>query len=170
MILYMDVRYEGTSGELDLTAVDAVNTAPAPEHGRLSTLLAWHEQDPPDAFEINRNNVVYSYQGNRNPFIDHPEFVEYIWDPTAHVDRNTQFDAGFYPNPVVSSLNVSVCQIYGEVSLQVVNALGETIISAHLDGKETSEVDCSRLPPGIYFLRLLDEQSRRSYVSTFTKK
>ena len=67
MILYMDVRYEGTSGELDLTVVDAVNTSPAPEHGRLSTLLEWHEQDPPDAFEMNRNEVVYAYQGNRNP-------------------------------------------------------------------------------------------------------
>ena len=41
----------------------------------LSDLLAWNEQDPPDDFERNRNEVVYAYQGNRNPYIDHPEYV-----------------------------------------------------------------------------------------------
>src|SRR3546814_14675548 len=40
--------------------------------GLLSTLLAWHQADPPDAAERDRNEVVYSFQGNRNPFIDHP--------------------------------------------------------------------------------------------------
>jgi len=68
MIFYMEVRYEGGSVELDLEVVDWVNTSPDPEHGKFSTLYEWHQQDPPDAFEINRNNVIYSYQNNRNPF------------------------------------------------------------------------------------------------------
>ncbi len=42
--------------------------------GRLSVLNLWHTQFPPDEFEINRNNVIASYQGNRNPFIDYPLF------------------------------------------------------------------------------------------------
>ncbi|MCD4681908.1 MAG: endonuclease, partial [Bacteroidales bacterium] len=75
MIFYMDVRYEGGSGELNLEVVDWVNTSPDPEHGKFSTLYEWHQQDPPDDFEINRNNVIYSYQNNRNPFIDHPEYL-----------------------------------------------------------------------------------------------
>ncbi|MFP4478854.1 MAG: endonuclease [Candidatus Izemoplasmatales bacterium] len=36
-------------------------------------------QDPVDDFELNRNNVIYDYQGNRNPFIDNPEYVDLIW-------------------------------------------------------------------------------------------
>jgi endonuclease I len=49
------------------------------EMGDLSTLIEWHENDPVDDFEMNRNNVIESIQGNRNPFIDHPEFVNKIW-------------------------------------------------------------------------------------------
>ena len=43
--------------------------------GKLSLLKEWHEADPVDAFEIQRNNRIYAYQGNRNPFIDHPEIA-----------------------------------------------------------------------------------------------
>lgn len=42
-------------------------------------LLEWNTMDPVDAFEMNRNEVAYSIQGNRNPFIDHPECAELIW-------------------------------------------------------------------------------------------
>ncbi|GLW94189.1 hypothetical protein Aglo03_50050 [Actinokineospora globicatena] len=80
MILYMDVRYEGGDGYVDLDVNDSVNNGTAPYHGKLSTLLRWHAQDPPDAFERRRNQVIYdSYQHNRNPFIDHPEWVASIW-------------------------------------------------------------------------------------------
>ncbi|MHC0036457.1 endonuclease [Pseudoneobacillus sp. C159] len=78
MLMYMAVRYEG-NGEIDLELADKVNTYPTPYHGKLSTLLKWHKQDPPDAFEIRRNNRIQEIQGNRNPFIDHPEWVELIW-------------------------------------------------------------------------------------------
>jgi endonuclease I len=83
IIFYMDTRYEGENGEMDLTAVDEVDTYPYPKHGKLSTLLQWNLQDPPDAFERNRNNVIYSYQHNRNPFIDNPYFAELIWNSGA---------------------------------------------------------------------------------------
>lgn len=45
----------------------------------LNLLLKWHRQDPVSSKEISRNDAVYAYQHNRNPFIDHPEMVEYIW-------------------------------------------------------------------------------------------
>jgi len=80
IIFYMDTRYQGENGELDLTVVDEVGTYPYPEHGKLSTLLLWNMMDPPDDFERNRNNVIYSYQKNRNPFIDNPEFANLIWN------------------------------------------------------------------------------------------
>ncbi|MBP3830404.1 MAG: endonuclease, partial [Bacteroidaceae bacterium] len=47
----------------------------------MKMLLRWHKQDPVSQKEIDRNNVIYnSYQKNRNPFIDHPEYAEMIWD------------------------------------------------------------------------------------------
>lgn len=79
IIFYMDTRYEGNNGELNLTVVDEINTYPLPEHGKLSTLLEWNEMDPPDEFERNRNNVIFSWQKNRNPFIDNPEYANLIW-------------------------------------------------------------------------------------------
>jgi endonuclease I len=85
-ILYMAIRYEGgvhpTTGqsEPDLELTDdrskIVITSASPAYmGLLSTLLAWHQADPPNAAERERNEVIYSFQGNRNPFIDHPEWA-----------------------------------------------------------------------------------------------
>ncbi|MFY0409206.1 endonuclease I family protein [Solicola sp. PLA-1-18] len=80
MILYMSVRYEGDDGRPDLEVNDRVSNGSAPNHGRLSVLKQWNEEDPPSAFEKRRNELIFStYQGNRNPFVDHPEYVESIW-------------------------------------------------------------------------------------------
>lgn len=80
MLFYMAVRYEGDSGEPDLELNNLVNNGSVPYHGKLSVLLQWHEQDPVDQFERERNEIIFNdYQHNRNPFIDHPEWVEAIW-------------------------------------------------------------------------------------------
>ena len=52
--------------------------------GFLSTLLQWHQQDPVDAAERLRNEVIQTYQGNRNPFIDHPEWVACIYQSVCN--------------------------------------------------------------------------------------
>ena len=44
--------------------------------------LKWHKADPVSIKEVNRNNGVYLHQKNRNPFVDHPEYVEAIWEGT----------------------------------------------------------------------------------------
>ncbi len=81
MMFYMATRYEGDSGELDLELVDFTDSSPGREPllGKLSTLLEWHALDPVDDFERKRNEVIFKYQQNRNPFIDHPEYVNCIW-------------------------------------------------------------------------------------------
>ncbi|MGW7360131.1 endonuclease I family protein [Streptomyces sp. NPDC054802] len=80
MILYMAVRYEGNDGWADLEPNDRVSNGSQPYIGRLSVLKQWNQEDPPDAFEQRRNQVIHDrYQHNRNPFIDHPEWVEAIW-------------------------------------------------------------------------------------------
>ncbi|MGE1114755.1 endonuclease [Priestia megaterium] len=82
MLFYMAVRYEGdVSDEPDLELNNTVNNGTAPYHGKLSVLLQWNAQDPVDDRERRRNDIVYSdYQHNRNPFIDHPEWVNEIWN------------------------------------------------------------------------------------------
>lgn len=80
MLLYMAVRYEGGDGFANLEMNDKVNNGTAPAHGRISLLKQWNQQDPPDAFEQRRNQIIFdTYQHNRNPFIDHPEWVNSIW-------------------------------------------------------------------------------------------
>ncbi len=93
MLFYMATRYEGENGEVNLELVDYTFSSPEnqPLYGKLSTLLLWHEADPVDDGERSRNNKVYAIQGNRNPFIDHPEYVNLIWgdglsaEPENHV-------------------------------------------------------------------------------------
>jgi len=81
MMFYMAVRYEGdVSGEPDLELVDYItDPTTSPIFGKLSTLLKWHNDDPVDDIDRHRNEIVFSYQNNRNPFIDHPEYVVKIW-------------------------------------------------------------------------------------------
>lgn len=91
-VLYMDIRYEGgTNGvsgaaEPDLRVTDdmalIVNTngnAAVAYMGKLATLLRWNQEDPVDAAEVLRNDVIQTFQGNRNPFVDHPEWVACIY-------------------------------------------------------------------------------------------
>ncbi|MFF9377834.1 endonuclease I family protein [Streptomyces griseoluteus] len=80
MILYMAVRYDGGDGFADLEPNEKVGNGSNPYIGRLSVLKQWNDEDPPSAFEEKRNQVIYdTYQHNRNPFIDHPEWVDAIW-------------------------------------------------------------------------------------------
>ena len=71
-IFYMAVRYGFTVDNLG-------GQGKAARHGKLDDLLEWNELDPVDPYEIRRNNVIYGFQNNRNPFIDHPELVKYIF-------------------------------------------------------------------------------------------
>lgn len=87
-IFYMAIRYEGIPSEdahdgnipdLELTdnrslIINTPHTASVAYMGLLTTLLEWHLQDPVDDRERDRNQVNFSFQGNRNPFIDHPEW------------------------------------------------------------------------------------------------
>ncbi len=77
MMLYMTTRYEGDDTSYDLELVDYTGTSGS-KFGKKSVLLEWNRQDPVSAFERNRNRVVYKYQKNYNPFIDHPEYADRI--------------------------------------------------------------------------------------------
>jgi len=139
IIFYMVVRYDPgydhNNNSFDLELVDY--TTPGnydPILGKLSSLLQWHIDDPVDDFEVNRNNIIYGYQENRNPFIDHPSLVSYIWGDnygqqwnetldilSIDIDENTKV----YPNPsngeifFTSILNNSTIEIYSEIGQKV---------------------------------------------------
>ncbi|RTY87672.1 endonuclease [Flavobacterium sp. RSP15] len=55
----------------------------------LNVLITWHNQDPVSTREIDRNNAIYNSQNNRNPYIDHPEYVQAIWNPSADAQAPT---------------------------------------------------------------------------------
>lgn len=75
ILFYMVTMYD------ELTLVEDGNLINTSSYnmGLFDVLLAWHYLDPVDDFERNRNEVIYSYQDNRNPFIDYEHFVELIW-------------------------------------------------------------------------------------------
>ena len=82
-LFYMDVRYSGDGNEPDLVLREEAPMPGCNCMGSLSALLEWHQRDPVDDRERARNDVIFSdIQGNRNPFVDHPEWVSSIWGGT----------------------------------------------------------------------------------------
>ena len=93
-LLYADVRYEGGNhggtghSEPNLILTDSQSLISNSQTGSnistaymglRSVLLQWHLDDPVDDFERDRNDMVYAFQGNRNPFVDHPEWVDCVF-------------------------------------------------------------------------------------------
>lgn len=74
-IFFMETRYP------DFDLIDRGEEPGMNRMGYLSDLLLWHQQDPVDDFERSRNDKVFGYQNNRNPYIDHPEWVELVYTP-----------------------------------------------------------------------------------------
>ena len=98
---YMATRYDGSdSATTNLTLTDSFPSGN--QMGDLSEMVEWHFSDPVNETERRRNHLVYSsadnpsyFQGNRNPFIDHPEFVWAIWGPTNN--NSTLYVGGSVP-------------------------------------------------------------------------
>ncbi|HRZ20268.1 MAG TPA: endonuclease [Bacteroidales bacterium] len=151
IIFYMAVRYEGDNGEADLEVVDEINTSPAPEHGRLSALLEWNLQDPPDAFEMNRNEVISAWQKNRNPFIDHPEFAQLIWgaetasplmigDIQAYPEIPEENQEVIINAAISGSSQTLTATVYWGLSrYELIHSLPMEVISGHYIGEITGQ-------------------------------
>ena len=152
-VLYMEIRYNG---------LQVVNGYPEGEGtegrlGDLATLLDWHRNDPPDDFEMNRNNVVYTWQFNRNPFIDQPDLVEYIWgdnvgdvwsQPLSVSDFN-ETAIKVYPNP--TSNRIFIRGLKNETKVEVFSIEGRKIKTFNLQGDSYIDLELSS---GIYLLNL----------------
>ncbi len=128
-------------------------------------LIAWHLADPVSTKELDRNEAVYAIQGNRNPFIDHPEYVLLMYDPLSVEDEGwmvASLEVEASPNPFSASVCVSFeLASAGPVDVSVYDASGR-LVDVVLDdamllpGANSASWDgCGgqggRLPPGVYF-------------------
>lgn len=82
MYFYFATRYENTVAGYSYAMFDGSGNKVFTT-AFLNMLLAWNAQDPVSAREIARNNAIYARQNNRNPYIDHPEYINQIWGGTA---------------------------------------------------------------------------------------
>lgn len=168
MMFYMTVRYDGGDTSYDLELVDYVNSSPneQPLYGKLSTLLQWHTSDPPDAWELLRNNRIQNLQGNRNPFVDHPEFVARIWGGSDAEDEvlpgvSELLLSSGYPNPFADKINIEISSKYqSTVQASIYNLRGQKIYQSTLSlpaGKITfswdgCDAEHQESPNGLYFM------------------
>ena len=118
-IFYMDVRYEGDitqagCREHDLVLVDnrqwISSTTNSPAYmGMVSDLCRWNREDPVDDAERRRNHAIAEIQGNRNPFVDHPEWVADVWsDVPACAEQQATATATAEPRATPTETPASV--------------------------------------------------------------
>jgi len=152
-LLYFNVRYNDT-----LTQAN-VNMIPI--------LLVWHVLDPVDNAELTRNQNIYGYQGNRNPFVDHPEFVNRIWGPVETEDElmTPQISiSSIYPNPSRDNFCITYSlKNPASVNLKVYNTKGQLIAEPLSEHKASGyhqslwgamDTNGKKVAPGIYIIRI----------------
>lgn len=155
-IFYMAVRYNG----LNVVNGD-VSETPTGYIGDLNTLLSWNTLDKADDFEMNRNNVIYNWQKNRNPFIDYPLLAEYVFGShfgetwyasMSNPDFNLEWNVSLYPNPaqnyiVIGGLRESTpIEIYSAAGIKVYEGVYFPESQLNLN-----------LSSGIYMLKMTQE-------------
>ncbi|MBQ4821142.1 endonuclease [Aquimarina sp. MMG016] len=158
-IFFLTIRYDGlevVNGDPDNSTVGQL--------GDLATLLTWHRNDPPDDFEMNRNNIIYEWQRNRNPFIDQPDLVEYIWgnnvgdtwSNTLSVIDNSISQFRIYPNPAKDYINISIDGNKGEI--EMFSTLGTLVMKTSFKGAN-SILPITGISPGLYIAKIRVEEN-----------
>ena len=157
-IFYMAIRYNG------LSVVDGYPDGNVGEFGDLATLLEWHENDPPDDFEMNRNNVVYTWQKNRNPFIDQPELVDYIWGDQAgqtweqdlSTPKNQLTEIKIFPNPTRGEINI--VGLNNDYEVEIYSILGKKVFSKKATGAIKLNTNLSA---GLYLVKVTNKHTSK---------
>ena len=154
-IFYMALRYN----ELNVENGNPSDT-PAGHIGDLATLLTWNTTDTSDDFEMNRNNVVYTWQMNRNPFIDYPMLADYIWGTRSGQTwsfalSRENFDdlsVSIYPNPAQNQITISGLNV--ESTLEIFSLSGMKLKTISFTG--TTHLDLN-LASGMYLAKISSE-------------
>lgn len=143
MIFYFVTRYQSKLSTFSSGNMLGSSTFPGLQTWELNVLLAWHNQDPVSQAEIKRNNASYTFQGNRNPFIDNPNYVNLIWGsqqpsgdtqaPTAatglNVSGTTSSSISLSWNASTDNVGVTAYNVYMNGSLQTTTGSTSTTIS-----------------------------------------
>ena len=157
-LFYMAVRFNGLNVVAGDPSEYLQNTTTASGNiGDLATLLTWHQTDPRDDFEMNRNNYIYTWQMNRNPFIDHPSLVNYIFGANFGQQwfsslSNQQFPSAHivvYPNPVTDFIKIS--GVKGKAFAAIHTLTGQLIQNFAFENE--MQVEC-KWNPGMYILTI----------------
>ena len=124
-------------------------------------LIEWHMNDPVDEREIQRNERIEDYQGNRNPYIDHPDAVLAAWsnEPITNsikTDLNNMIE--LFPNPTKNELQVSFTFAVSNARIDVYNAEGQLMLSNFIDSAVNHSISTAQLNNGIYYLRVTNAQ------------
>ena len=128
---YMSTRYYTEDGDWDSNGmVDGADL----RSWAVNMLAEWHLADPVSEKELDRNDAVYQIQNNRNPFIDHPEYVDLIWgdsDAESDMVQITKPSLDIYPNPFNPKTNISFMITGNEgtikTSVTIYNLKGEKV-------------------------------------------
>lgn len=144
---YMATCYEDKIGSWAANAeaqpLLAGNAYPAFKEWTINLLLKWSRQDPVSQKEIDRNNAIYGIQGNRNPYIDHPELVEYIWgNKTSEIFILNQPAISLTPSGSLDfGKNIPGSVSYKTINVKTYNTTGDLVLS--LSGAEASKFTLS---------------------------
>lgn len=129
----------------------------------LNIFITWHNTDPVSAKEIARNNAIYARQNNRNPYIDHPEYVCQIWATECAALSNESFmdESKFsvYPNPTNNgTVFIQTTESIELVRIMNVNGQVIRVIDNPLFNENVFEI--SNLQQGFYLLELRNSKGK----------
>ncbi|MCO5232821.1 MAG: endonuclease [Chitinophagales bacterium] len=165
IILYMSVRYQSLFNNWDnpdFIKVKGTDALKGFREDYLNMLINWHNQDPPSQKEKDRNNRIYAQQGNRNPFVDYPQFVEYIWKTSdckaVGIKNFEQLEVNLFPNPAQSEISLSSIVPLGQ-KYYITDITGKTVKSGKLTQRM---INTSSLNTGTYFL-IIEENNTSLY-------
>jgi endonuclease I len=177
-LMYMATCYNGISGN-NWQFLDSIGNCSGfnINYGQDQNVLKkWHYQFPPDAFDMSRNDFLDSLQGNRNPFVDRPEYacyidfsnMTYIANPTIPCDalginKLTGLSNVYVaPNPVIDEMSVFINVVAKQnANLSIVDITGKTVMQMTLSlnaGKNQTSVSTLNLSKGVYTLKITGDQ------------
>ncbi|MEO0044738.1 MAG: hypothetical protein RL329_4187 [Bacteroidota bacterium] len=127
--------------------------------GDLETLKRWHVQDPPDSVEIERNRLTALYQGNRNPYIDHPNWVQRAWFCVSPVTDLPENALSITPNPTSNDLDITFhLKQPSNAKILIYNYFGQKMQFVEAGflstGRQVQTLNVYDLPTGLYVLQI----------------
>jgi endonuclease I len=125
-----------------------------PKSWALKMLLEWDISDPVSQKEKDRNEAIYSIQGNRNPFIDNPAYVSLIWGTQTgmHETNDNNVEIKLHPNPASDYVTIELpCCFPDYYTIKIFDLAGRVAVSRSVGGKPVI-FDVSGLENGYYFL------------------